>query len=361
MTENPTPAIDSNQRRLRTLIHDHLRILSELRVSLASVALSLARDEWRTGNENLEARVIHAAVELRAALTRFIAKMGDREESSDVSDILAPLCGALEFLALVDSHLSAVAMDQLRQTAHELVVCTRRALAERRPMPREGLKTLERQAERVERLACLHDLSRCMRLLETTGVDLRVGIGMIGGGEPAEISGTEFSLDQVVAEAVESQRHVAASRGIDLSLKLKAPSATVRLPRADLFRCVASLLDNAIKYSGSLPPGSIHRRPWVLVKTQATKVGVSLAIESWGVPLTAEEVSEGLPFKLGFRGYYARRMMPNQGTGVGLTDVKEFAERHGGDLTLDTDPLPKQADIPNTTTTVTLTLRRVLK
>jgi signal transduction histidine kinase len=122
------------------------------------------------------------------------------------------------------------------------------------------------------------------------------------------------------------------------------------------------LLHNAVKYSWSR---SATKRPWVTVEIHANEREVSVSFIDWGVPIAKDEIEEGLIFQLGYRGRLSKDRN-RLGTGIGLTDVVQVAQTHGGSVTADSHPASQYAKAENEKgyyeqaflTTVTLRLSR---
>jgi signal transduction histidine kinase len=64
---------------------------------------------------------------------------------------------------------------------------------------------------------------------------------------------------------------------------------------------------------------------------------VNLSVENWGVPISARELEEGMVFELGYRGQWSTDR-GRLGTGIGLTDARDVADKHTGALTSTSRP-----------------------
>ncbi|HQU60318.1 MAG TPA: HAMP domain-containing sensor histidine kinase, partial [Saprospiraceae bacterium] len=102
----------------------------------------------------------------------------------------------------------------------------------------------------------------------------------------------------------------------------------------DLLRALLNIVHNAIKYSWSRR-GSAS--VFVQIEGKQDPSQVYLSIENWGVPITQQELEEGLIFKVGYRGINSSdRRRP--GTGLGLYDAKKVVQKHQGKLMITSVP-----------------------
>jgi signal transduction histidine kinase/CHASE2 domain-containing sensor protein len=135
------------------------------------------------------------------------------------------------------------------------------------------------------------------------------------------------AINQLVAECARAHTHLATEKGIRLNVKLDEPSATVYGDAQLLTQAVNNLLSNAIKYS---PHDS-------LIEIGTAKTDAQLCIYVWdqgyGIPKDAQE-------RVFEKFYRLERDARSDvvGTGLGLPLVKEIVERHGGQVTLESEP-----------------------
>ena len=131
----------------------------------------------------------------------------------------------------------------------------------------------------------------------------------------------------VVAAAVETVGDAVARRGHVLLFDRPDERLTVSGDAAHLKRALDSLLANAVKYT---PDGGR-----ITVTVQRCGDGVELAVADNGVGIDANEVALlGSRF---FRGRDAHRRAVG-GTGLGLAITKTIAERHGGEMRVESAP-----------------------
>lgn len=120
----------------------------------------------------------------------------------------------------------------------------------------------------------------------------------------------------------------------DLRLQIKERDATVdveSLPQVrgdtgQLQQLFQNLLGNALKYSGDAPPT-------VEISAERNGQGWNVSVKDEGIGIEPEETDR--IFDVFERGYAHDS---ENGTGMGLTLCKRIAERHGGDIHVDSTP-----------------------
>ncbi len=136
-----------------------------------------------------------------------------------------------------------------------------------------------------------------------------------------------LSLGALLEDAVLQVGDLAEARGLALSLNLTPGLPRLNVDRARLKQAVLNLLDNALKYT---PSGG--------------SVKVDARAEEGRVICTVSDTGEGIPaddlpyiFDKLFR---ARRLRgrPVEGSGLGLTIVKQIVNAHGGDISVASTP-----------------------
>jgi two-component system osmolarity sensor histidine kinase EnvZ len=140
------------------------------------------------------------------------------------------------------------------------------------------------------------------------------------GGEVAE----RADLYDVVEEAVANASRGHEDRPQRITLK-KAMGITVSIKRNALKRCIANLIENALKYGKH-----------VEVALKRTERGVDIIIDDDGPGIPEPRREEA------FRPFHrldVGRNLQAGGVGLGLAIARDIARGHGGDLVLDTSPL----------------------
>jgi two-component system sensor histidine kinase GlrK len=131
----------------------------------------------------------------------------------------------------------------------------------------------------------------------------------------------DIQLRDLLARVVEGQRLQAQSRQVTIALD--AVPASVEVDPEKLSVAVGNLLANAISFS---PPGAV-------VKLRASRAGgyVHIDCEDHGPGVAAEDAGRI------FDPFYQGRRQPadsREGSGVGLSIVREYIQAHGGRVSL---------------------------
>lgn len=167
---------------------------------------------------------------------------------------------------------------------------------------RRFAESLEREANRLAELTGdIIELSRLQSL------------GTIDDGE-------FVSVDEVVLAAVESNRVLAESSGIDLAVSATS-GGWVRGDRGSLITAVHNLVRNAVSYS-----------------TGPSRVGVGVVVRDGSAEISVTDQGVGIPaaelprvFERFYRGDPARSRNTG-GTGLGLSIVKHVIQNHRGEV-----------------------------
>lgn len=126
----------------------------------------------------------------------------------------------------------------------------------------------------------------------------------------------------------------ARSRGVKIVTRLERGDLAVEVVQRNVVRALANLLHNAVKYSWSREP---NKAPWVAIRAYEKDRQVVIEMENWGVPIPKDELDQELIFEIGYRGKLSGDR-GRVGTGIGLTDARRVARKHGGDVTIVSGP-----------------------
>lgn len=213
---------------------------------------------------------------------------------------------------------------------------------------RERTKLVLRQIDKLERQIVIFHLSSALQGIQHVrnsiqprpSAQLKVG--------KAELC----DLIHIVRNVMNSAQPRADLKKVVFRPRLMPGPAMVEMDEGLLHRCISNIIDNAIKYTQPLPPGSRHAAPWIdVIATPASDTSVEIVVKSWGVPVTPEEYEGELMFAEGYRGYHAFAL-DIEGSGAGLSDAKRFIEDHGGSVTFKSDPVVKSSRPPRSVETI---------
>jgi signal transduction histidine kinase len=215
--------------------------------------------------------------------------------------------------------LERVQAETLQLVSHELrtPLTSIRALSDvllKFPVPedesRESLRTIYSEAVRMSDLINLY--------LDVTRVETGAQV----------LSRVAVSADELIDECVRAfGRTAATEKGIRITTMLEEPSPILFVDRQLLTQALSNLLGNAVKYS---PAGS--------------EVEAGSACDGTHVRIYMRDRGHGIPPEFHARVFEKFFRLERDvkagvvGTGLGLPLVKEIVERHGGRVTLESEP-----------------------
>ncbi len=220
----------------------------------------------------------------------------------------------------------------LRRTAHEVSqLCQEIAPG---ALPRELVREVQRASAQLENSACLIDVL----ITRTAVIQMDSSLRSLRDFVTSDVRKHEekqvLSIKQLTEQAIAHMAEFAKSSRVDILRRDRDFDAQVQVIERDVERALSNLLHNAIKYSWRRDRA---KSPWVTVRTYARDGMVCVEFENWGVPITQEEIDDGLIFQLGYRGKLSKDR-GRLGTGIGLTDAKRTALTHHGSLFVSSRP-----------------------
>jgi two-component system sensor histidine kinase MprB len=232
-------------------------------------------------------------------LSRRVAATG-HDELSRLAASFNEMLGALEVSLKQQRQLVADASHELRTPLTSL---------------RTNLELLARghPTDAAERQLVLTDLVAQMERLSTLVADLID----LARDEEAAVPVEELQLDELVVDALAGVR----GRYPAVTFQLSSQPTVVTGTRSRISRAVTNLLDNAAKWS---PPGGT---------VEVSVAAGEIVVRDHGPGIAAEDAPH--VFDRFWRASGARGM---PGSGLGLSIVKDVAEKHGGSITLDPAP-----------------------
>jgi two-component system sensor histidine kinase MprB len=282
-------------------------VLAETRTRL--IFLALGGVLLAAGLGTVVARAALAPVQHLTSVVEQVAKTRDlsrrvaasgHDELSRLAASFNEMLGALEVSLRQQRQLVADASHELRTPLTSL---------------RTNLELLARghPTDETERHAVLTDLVAQMERLSTLVADLID----LARDEEASLPVEDVRLDEVVADALAGVR----GRYPNVQFTVTSGPTTVSGVRSRISRAVTNLLDNAGKWS---PAGGV-------VEVSVADGEVSVRDHGPGIrPEDAPHV-----FDRFWRASNARHL---PGSGLGLSIVKDVAEKHGGSVTLEPAP-----------------------
>jgi two-component system sensor histidine kinase SenX3 len=209
--------------------------------------------------------------------------------------------------------LEAVRRDFVANVSHELKtpVGAMSLLAEALLDASNDPEAVRRFASRVQ-----HEAGRLGRLVQEL-----IDLSRLQGGDPLPEQDL-VSVDQVVAEAVDSTRTVASAKGISV-VRGGERGLTVRGSESQLVTAVGNLLGNAVSYS--------PERTRVAVAVREREGAVEISVTDQGIGIAEKDLER--VFERFYRADPARSRATG-GTGLGLAIVKHVATNHGGEVSV---------------------------
>ncbi|HEY9403696.1 MAG TPA: PAS domain-containing sensor histidine kinase [Pyrinomonadaceae bacterium] len=343
------------------VLHDYTSTLLMVQLSITSALRAFHPDPFRpeveVSVEEAAAMVAPPAARLAASLGQLLAlaKSEDRamalpaERWLDLSDALAKLEDYEQRIPTPDFRpifLGEVAWEV--QTLADQI--------DRKRFSRELLRQVHDDAQNLARIVHLISLRRTRDAVLEMDHQVRALREFVTADVRRREPRVVCKVARLISQARMNLDEYARSRGVLVRVKLDNPDYEIFVVPREVVRALANLLHNAIKYSWSRPQ---DKSPWINVRASAVKGKLQLQFENWGVPIPKDEIEGDLVFNMGFRGKLSGDR-GRIGTGIGLTDARQVARWHGGDLTLQSHPaIASRRDDDYKSpflTTVTLTL-----
>jgi PAS domain S-box-containing protein len=204
----------------------------------------------------------------------------------------------------------------------------------------EQIREVKQCAERLERNACLIALRRAQDRIVDMDCLLRTLRERVITGVKRDEKPGNYEFWDMVKEAMEGLAGYAEYKGVRFEIINRPKGARVKVVWRDIVRALNNLLQNAVKYSWWRNENSVE--PWIGIKGYVRRGRVYVEIQDYGVPITRDEIDEGLIFKYGFRGRLSGQL-GRIGTGIGLADARDTVRRYRGDVTLNSHPAPSDS------------------
>ena len=285
--------------------------------------------------EWLEREARSAAGTLAGAIERLCQEGTEAGRSAALSEQeWVALAAQVNLLREVDAIVAVreAALPTLRTSAHRAQRICRQVKGGH--LSRENVRDVLRLAGEVERLACLADVVTTRTAVIQMDASLRTLRDFVTANLRRPEQPESLDLEALMREAVSQLAEFASASNVAVKIHRDDDLPPVQGERREVARALTNLLHNAIKYSWHRERG---KAPWVAVRLARSATGVYVDFETWGVPITREEIEQGLVFQIGYRGKWSVDR-GRLGTGIGLTDAQRVARAHGGSVTITSRP-----------------------
>jgi len=284
--------------------------------------------------EEIESELTEQASRLASAIERFI-KTGDDERRSKalpghkwemLTNQIEALRDFKERIPVLESQPVA-----LRVSAHSIGQISQSIVPG--SLPRESVRELQQAAWHLERLTTLIDVLKTRTAVMQMDYTLQSLREYITADVRETAKRATMTVESLIEQVVSRLASYAQSSRVDIKT-YHIVDAKVMVNEREIVRALSNLLHNAIKYTWRRDQ---TKAPWVSIHTKLDNQKVNIEFENWGVPVSKEEIEEGLVFKLGYRGKWSTDR-GRLGTGIGLTDSRRIAEAHGGGMLIESHP-----------------------
>lgn len=203
-------------------------------------------------------------------------------------------------------------------------------------LSRETVRRLARTADELLRLTSYYEVRRTQTTVVQMDFTLRVLRDFVTTEVRPEEKRRRLPVEPLVQEAVKQLADFARASNVDIVWRDRGSDLYVWGDERDLVRAVSNVLHNAVKYSWRRDR---NNSPWVGIQVidDEEARAVRIVFETWGVPITPNEIEQDLVFKMGYRGKLSKDR-GRLGTGIGLTDSQRVARAHGGEVAIESRP-----------------------
>ncbi len=190
---------------------------------------------------------------------------------------------------------------------------------------------------------CFHELTRLTTLIEVikareaviqVDFTLKAFREFVTSNKRSDEEREAIKVDTLLENATNHVNDFAHARRVTLKKNNHVGTTYVFGISRELERALGNILHNAIKYSWQRSRGT---QPWIRIQVERSGKNIHIIVENWGVAISRREIEEEHIFKLGYRGKHSKDR-GRLGTGIGLTDAREVAIRHNGNILVTSRP-----------------------
>ena len=319
------------------VLHNFSSTLILEKGSLAAVIETLARNPFDKEKMLSPEHAAEAIREPASGLVRSLGRLLEVAKNGDRSAALPPeKWSRLSALSELLQGLEEIPYLEIRPSTARMVALEvseiGSGITEEGRFPREILRQVQRDAWALMRICSLIALYQAKDAVIAIDHQVRAIREYVTSGVRQEEPKAVRTIGELIGRAVSNVDEFAKNQGVEIRFRIGDPNVQVEVVERDVVRALANLLHNAIKYSwkrNELEP------PWISISSRIVQSEVWIQFENWGVSLPRDELDS--VFQLGFRG----RMSSDRGrvgTGVGLVDALRVAQKHGGTVTIVSNP-----------------------
>ncbi|MCK5058606.1 MAG: PAS domain-containing protein [Candidatus Aminicenantes bacterium] len=322
------------------VLHFYSATLVNLEQSIKPIISALAPDPFTSGEVLTIDKAIEALTEPTKNLKNILSKMIEftKVEPGRRSAIPEEKWAILKnHKQLLEEYETQILYPEFQvATLHEVsrIILDVHGKIEKGKLPRELTRDLYNKAKELERICCLIRTHQTLDTIIEVDYTIRALREFVFFQQRQPGPGSIFKITKLIQNAIYQLYLFARHRRVAIKQDHESCKARVKVEERSVLRALSNLLYNAFKYSWHR---RIEEKTWVNVRAFAVRDKVHVEFQSFGVPITKEEIEKELIFNFGYRGKYSGDRM-RLGTGIGLSDARDTARKYGGDVKITSRP-----------------------